>query len=274
MTIDPTEFNYISELIYRRSGIVLGIDKDYLVEARLSTLAKQTNHSSIQALIAEIKRKPETDNLHTLLVEAMTTNETSFFRDANPFQLLQSEILPKLYAKTGNNTKLTIWCAASSTGQEPYSIAMLICEHFPHFASHTRIIASDIASNVIRKAKEGLYSQIEVNRGLPATLLSKYFHREGINWRINSEIRAMVDFIQMNLLEPWNKIFSADIVFLRNVLIYFDVVTKKLILQRARKIMPSGGVLILGGAETTSNIDDGFERVQIAQTGYFRKIKD
>jgi len=179
--------------------------------------------------------------------------------------------LPELIAARKLTRRVRIWSAASSTGQEPYSIAMTIREHFPELATWmVRIIATDLTSTVLERAKAGRYRQLEVNRGLPAAYLIKYFTKVGSEYEVSQELRNMVEFRQLNLMEDWS-VGEQDVVFIRNVLIYFDVDTKKAILGRIKRSLPNPGFLLLGGAETTLNLDDGFERVATQGGGFYRK---
>jgi chemotaxis protein methyltransferase CheR len=254
--------NFVRELVRDSCGIVLEEGKDYLVESRLTALARREGFDSAEGLVSKCRGNPFC-GIQARVVEAMTTNETSFFRDTQPFEALRKVVLPDLLQRRGNDRKLFIWCAAASSGQEPYSLAMLIREHFPKLADgNVRILATDLALEVLERARTGLYGQIEVNRGLSAQLLVKYFDRKGMQWQIKDDIRKMIDFRQMNLIQPWApSMQTMDVVFLRNVLIYFDVPTKKSILAKVRRILRPDGYLFLGGAETTMNLDDTFVRV-------------
>jgi len=265
-TISPSDFNYICDLVRRHSAIALESDKAYLIETRLAPLVRLAGFASLQELIASLRTQPPAHPLYRQVVEAITTHETSFFRDLHPFDALKTTILPELLAKR-QSPNLTIWCAACSSGQEPYSVAMLVCEHFPILANRrTRIIATDLSEAILARAREGLYSQIEVNRGLPATLLIKYFDKQGLHWRIKYEIRRMVEFQQSNLAEPWPLMPPLDVVLMRNVLIYFDVTTKKAILARIRSVLKPDGYLFLGSSETTLNLDPAFESISMGKS--------
>ncbi|MCB1920678.1 MAG: protein-glutamate O-methyltransferase CheR [Candidatus Competibacteraceae bacterium] len=260
-----SDFNYIRELVRRHSAIVLEADKDYLIETRLTPLARQAGFASLEALIAALRANSATSTLRNQVVEAITTHETSFFRDFHPFEALKTTVLPELLAKR-SSSNVTIWCAACSSGQEPFSIAMLVREHFPTLRNRVRIIATDLSGAILARAKEGLYSQIEVNRGLPAVLLTRYFQRQGLQWRIRPEIRQMVEFRQNNLAESWPPIPPLDIVFMRNILIYFDLGTKKAILAKIRGVLKSSGYLFLGSSETTLNLDAAFEPISMGKS--------
>ena len=269
-SITQADFEFVRRLVYERAALVLEPGKEYLAEARLLPVAREAGFVTLRDLIRRLQQGPP-NGLHQKVVEAMTTNETSFFRDAHPFETLRGSILPELMAKRAAERRLNIWSAASSSGQEPYSIAMLVREHFPALSSWIlRLVASDFSHEILARAREGCYSQLEVNRGLPASLLSKYFERQGTNWRIKADLRRMVEFRTINLAESLHSLPQMDIVFLRNVLIYFDVATKKAILGKVRRLMRPDGYLILGGAETTMNLDPAFERVQLEKSACYR----
>ncbi|MBZ4193223.1 MAG: protein-glutamate O-methyltransferase CheR [Candidatus Contendobacter sp.] len=265
-TISPRDITYIRDLVRRHSAIVLEPDKAYLIETRLAPLAQQAGFASLQDLIAALRTHPASGLLPRVM-EAITTHETSFFRDLHPFDALKKQILPDLLAKRRPDQNLTMWCAACSSGQEPFSIAMLLHESFPALVrGRLRIIATDLSSAILARAREGLYSQIEVNRGLPAALLTKHFDKQGLHWRIKSDIRRMVEFQQSNLAEPWPPMPPMDMIFMRNVLIYFGLETKKSILARIRSILKPDGYLFLGTSETTLNLDAAFEPVPMGKT--------
>ena len=266
IAISKSDFNYVRDLVRRHSAISLEPDKAYLIETRLAPLARQTGFDSLQALIASLRTNPGAD-LRDRVIEAMFTHETSFFRDGHPFEILKSMILPNLLAKRSPSQNLTIWCAACSSGQEPFSVAMLAREHFPDLArGRLRTIATDLSEPILARARDGLYTQTEINRGLPPALLARYFDKQGSCWRLKLEIRRMVDFQRSNLAEEWPNLPSPDIIFMRNVLIYFDQETKKSILSKIRKTLKPDGYLILGSSETTLNLDPTFESLSIGKT--------
>jgi len=268
--LTPESFEYVRDLVYRRSGIVLEAGKEYLVEARLTPVARQEGIASLEELTARV-RKDERGRVATILVEAMTTNETSFFRDIHPFEALTEKVIPDLIKARAASRTLNIWCAAASTGQEPYTIAMLIKEKFPQLEGwNVQITSTDINSAVLARARAGVFRQLEVNRGLPAPMLLKHFTRVGAEWSVASEIRSMVEFKQLNLVAPTSPFPPADIVFLRNVLIYFDDATRGAVLRRVRAALPPDGYLFLGCAETTASADDAYERVQIGAAACHR----
>ena len=242
--------------------MMLEADKAYLAELRLTPLAAQMGFNSLEEFLAKLQIQPF-GHMHVQVVEAMLLNETSFFRDIYPFEALSKFILPELLSKRQMEQRLNIWCGACSSGQEPYSIAMLLREQFPQLANwKIHLVGTDLSSEMIARAREGRYSQLEVTRGLSTPLLSKYFQNLGQEWQIQDSIRRMVEFRQMNLVteSPTQSLF--DIIFLRNVLIYFDVETKKVVLEKVRRVLHPNGYLFLGGGETTLNLDRWFERVQ------------
>lgn len=257
--IHPGMFEYICRLVMDRSGICLGADKHYLVQLRLAPLARLAGFTSVNEYAARLKQTASGPQ-HTAVIEAMTTNETSFFRDVAPFDALAQHILPKLARDRGPSSRIRIWCAACSTGQEPYSIAMMIHQKLPQLADRVEILATDLANSVLAVAKNGRFSQLEVNRGLPAPMLLRYFKQEGNEWQISDQIRRMVNFRAMNLVEAWGPMPSFDVILLRNVMIYFNTETKRGIFRRVRQALQPDGVLFLGAAETTIGLDDAFCR--------------
>lgn len=270
MSLTLQEFDYVRDLVHRQAAIVLTPEKSYLVETRLAPIARQHGLASVEALVAQLRTMPN-GALHGAVVDAMTTNETSFFRDVHPFTVLERQLLPELVKQRAVGRRLHIWCAACSSGQEPYSVAMLIRDKFPSLATwDIRIVGTDLSDEMLARAKEGRYSQLEVNRGLPAAMLLRYFRRDGASWQVNDDLRSMVEFRRMNLVQPWVGAVNIDLLFMRNVLIYFDVPTKRAILERGRRAMSPDGALFLGTAETTLGIDDQFERVVQERATYYR----
>lgn len=268
--LTPDSITYVCTLVRRHSAIELDAAKAYLIEARLAPLARRHGLASAEELVGRLQAQAD-PILRRQAVEAMTTNETSFFRDSHPFEALRSTIIPDLMRTCAARRTIDIWSAACSTGQEAYSIAMSLRENFPELRSwKTRILGTDLSDEVLQKAGAGKFSQIEMNRGLPASLLAKYFRRDGLQWELDPEIRAMATFTKLNLIEQWPALPTMDIVFLRNVLIYFAPNVKKMILEKVRKIMAPHAVLFLGAAETTMGLDDMFLRVQIGNSVYYR----
>jgi chemotaxis protein methyltransferase CheR len=265
------DFDYIRTLVRERSAIVLEPTKGYLAESRLLPLARKAGMSSLTELVAKLRGAPF-GPLHRSVVDAMTTNETSFFRDLHPFDALRKNLIPELVQKRAATKKLVIWSAACSSGQEPYTIGMMLREYFPEILRtwQVQIVATDLSNNILTRARRGAYSQLEVNRGLPAALMIKYFQKDGIEWAVKDDVKRMVEFREINLASAWPALPQPDIVFLRNVLIYFDIETKRDILGRARKLMRPDGFLFLGAAETTLSLDENFERMQFDKAGCYR----
>lgn len=273
MAMNASDFDYIRRLVLDQSAIVLEDDKQYLAESRLLPLARREGFDSIGAMVASLLAN-KFNGLHRKVAEAMTTNETSFFRDFHPFEALRKSILPELMLKRASNRALNIWSAACSSGQEPYSLAMLLQEDFPSMAGwNIRIFATELCTEMLDRAREGRYTQLEVNRGLPAKLLVKYFRQHGVDWQIKEELRSQIQFQAINLAQQWPLLSSMDIILMRNVLIYFSVETKKKILCNVRQLLRPDGFLFLGGAETTFSLDDSFERVQFDRTICYRVRK-
>lgn len=270
MALSSADFQYVSQLVRQRSAIVLEPEKGYLLEARLSPLARVEGFASLDAMVAQMRAQPN-NGLHRRVVEAMTTNETSFFRDLHPFDALKTVVMPEVFKHRQAERKVNIWCAACSSGQEPYTVGMTLLENFPQLSSWTvKILATDLSSEMVNRSRAGRYGQIEVNRGLPAHLLVKYFEKKGLAWHVKPETQRLCEFRELNLIEPWGHLPPTDVVFLRNVLIYFDVETKRTILANVRKVLQPWGYLFLGGAETTINLGDVFERVQFDKAGCYR----
>lgn len=270
MTISANDFQYISKLVQDLSAIVLEPGKEYLVESRIQPLAKKEGLDSIEDLVKQLRTAPQ-NGLRTKVVDAMTTNETSFFRDIHPFETLKKFVLPDLIKKREAAKELNIWCGASSSGQEPYTLAMVIRENFPQLQSwKIKYISSDISHEMLDRCKKGVFSQLEINRGLPAMLMVKHFERHGTEWQIKEDLRKMIDFRYMNLSENWSVMPKMDLVMLRNVLIYFDVDMKKNILNKIQKLLMPDGYLFLGAAETTLNLNESFERMDYKQSGCYR----
>lgn len=266
-----TDLEFIRQVVRERSAIVLDEDKDYLIEARLEPLAKTEGFESMTRLIASLRAPSAPETLFNKVIDAMTTNETSFFRDMIPFDCLKSHVLPQIVPSREDRKALRLWCGASSSGQEPYSILFLIKESFPELLSwKLRMLATDISPTMVERTRTGLYTQLEANRGLPAKMLVSNFSRKGVKWQVKDEIRTLVDAREVNLIGQWPALPEMDIIFLRNVLIYFDVETKAKILAKLKSVLAPDGFLFLGGAETTVGIDDDFERVDFPSASCYR----
>ena len=269
-SLDSNSLSFISTLVRKKSAIVLDENKSYLIESRLAPIVRDNGMKSIVELVGEL-RKPFNNELAQQVVEAMTTNETSFFRDLHPFNALKDKVLPELIQKRASKRSLVIWSNACSSGQEPYSIAILIRENFPELIGwNIKIIATDICNKVLDRARTGVFNQTEVNRGLPMQLLMKHFQRQGTKWVVDENVRKMIDFRILNLVEPWHGIPMADVVFLRNVLIYFDLDTKTQILNQIHQTIQKDGFLFLGGSETTMNLNVSYEREQDGKAVIYR----
>ena len=253
----PLDYEYLRKLLKDRSGLDLSADKQYLVESRLLPLARKAGLGGIPELVAKMKSGAEA--LTTEVVEAMTTNETFFFRDKIPFEHLRDVILPAMLQSRASRRSLRIWSAACSTGQEPYSIAMCLKEKAAALAGwRIEIVGTDLSQEVLEKSKAGIYSQFEVQRGLPIALLVKYFTQSGELWQINADIRGMVQHRQLNLLQDFGHLGKFDVIFCRNVLIYFDQDTKIGVFERLNRVLEQDGVLVLGAAESVVGITDAF----------------
>lgn len=270
MSILPQDFEIISSMVRERSAIVLETGKEYLVESRLVPIAQAHGIRDLHQLAAAMKSSPNSP-LVTDVIDAMTTNETSFFRDIRPFEALRTVVIPKLVQARAAQRSLTIWCAACSTGQEPYSVAMTLAEHFPELSSwQVRIIGTDLSGTVVDTAARGVYTQLQVNRGVPAPLLVKYFDRKGMEWHIKQEIKRRVEFRTANLVATWPTMPTVDLVLLRNVLIYFDNTVREQILRRAHGVLASDGYLMLGSTESTIGLKVPYVREETGSVSCLR----
>lgn len=268
-SLRPDDFHWLCQFLREESAIIVDASKEYLVLTRLPPVLKELGIPTFEALVAQLRRRP-LGPVHQRVIEAMTTNETSFFRDIHPFETLRNDVLPDLVRKRGG-AGLRIWCAAAATGQEPYTIAMVLREAFPDVAAKSTILATDINTKVLERTAEGRYSQLEVNRGLPAAMLLRYFERHGAEWQARRELRGMIETRVMNLAVPWNGIPQMDVVFLRNVLIYFDVEVRKSVVTRVRQNMVPEGYLFVGGAETLLNVDSALVRSIAGKSTLYRR---
>jgi len=258
-----TDFDIYSNLLKEQSGLVINEDKVYLLESRLNPVAKKWGYNSLETMTIALQGVPD-KALVIDIVEAMTTNETSFFRDTRPFDMFRDHLLTYMQSARAKKKKLRIWCAAASSGQEPYTISMILKEAAAQFPGWTfEIVATDISNDILEQAREGVYTQFEVQRGLPIQLLMKYFTQQEDNqkWQINEDIRKMVTYKYFNLLAPMTAMGTFDIIFCRNVLIYFDETTKGKVLDEMAKHIEPDGFLMLGGAETVMGITESFVAV-------------
>jgi chemotaxis protein methyltransferase CheR len=259
--VTPLDYDYLRRLLKERSGLVLAADKQYLVESRLLPVARRAGVAGLGDLVQKLKGS-QAEPLVVEVVEAMTTNESFFFRDKIPFEHFRASIMPALLAARAAQRRIRIWCAAASTGQEPYSIAMCLKEMKDKLAGwKVEILGTDLSTEVLEKAKAGVYSQFEVQRGLPIQMLVKNFTQIGETWQISSEVRAMVQYRSLNLLADFSHLGRFDVVFCRNVLIYFDQETKVAVLERIARLIEPDGFLVLGAAETVVGLTDAFRPV-------------
>ena len=267
--LSEADFAYFARFLKENSEIVLAPEKDYLVDTRISPIQKKLGLSSLGELINKLRLEPF-GALHAEVIEAMTTNETYFFRDVKPFEALRNEVLPELIRARSSKRSLYIWSAACSSGQEAYSLQMILKESFPHLVGwNTRLLCTDLSQEMVSRTIQGRFSQLEVNRGLPVQMLVKHFQKVGSEWQVKQELKVGIEAKVMNLAKPWPPLPPMDIVFLRNVLIYFDLEAKTQILARVAKVLAPDGILFLGGSETTLNISNDFERRGNSDTSYY-----
>jgi len=267
----PEDFDFLCQFFKVRSGLVLTPDKAYLLESRLRPVARKYNMKVLDDLVAAMRAGRDAALLRDV-TEAMTINESFFFRDIKPFEIFRGKILPDLLANRAGQKAFRVWCAACSSGQEPYSLSMILRDEAAKLNGwRTEIVGTDISGEMVAKAKAGLYSQFEVQRGLPIQMLVRYFKKNGDLWQIDAALRAMVRFREFNLLHDLRGLGNFDVVFCRNVLIYFDIETKGKVLAQIRSLMPDDGVLFLGGAETVLGISDQFQPVP-EMRGIYRPV--
>lgn len=259
MNISAIDFDFVAREVKERSGLVLTPDKGYLLDTRLGPLARKDGFASVEEMLRTARVRRD-ERVLAAIVDALSTNETFFFRDKIPFESVREFIVPKLFAAKGKGARIRAWCAACSTGQEPYSLAMTFEEmRAAGQPIEAEIIATDLSDRVLEKCRAGLYSQFEVQRGLPITHLMKYFTKQGESWKVNDRLRAQVEFRRVNLLEQFTTMGMFDIVFCRNVLIYFDAEAKKRTLERIAAQSHPHAFLLMGGAESTLGITDAFQ---------------
>lgn len=269
MTLASRDFQFVRDLVLKEAAIVIEPGREYLVESRLAALARTEGVASLEELLVRARAQRD-DALQKRVVEAMTINETSFLRDPAFFEALRTQVLPDLAEKRKQERKLSIWCGAASSGQEPYSVAMTV-NAVPKLAGYrTSILATDYCESMLARIDRGAYSALEVNRGLPAPLLQKHFDRASAGYVVKPHLRVGIEVRQMNLAGSWPALPPMDLVLLRNVLIYFGVEKKREILSRVRRLLRSDGYLALGSAETTINLDGSFERVEVNRAVLYR----
>ncbi len=269
--LTQADFDFVRSLVKQHSSISLDDTKGYLVSSRLLPVARSGGFESVAKLITHLRSRPH-GTIHALVLEAVATTETSFFRDFHPYEILRDQVLPDLIRQRRKTTRmLNIWCGACSSGQEPYSVAMVLRQAIPDIDTWTiQLLASDFSGAMVERARKGVFKQLEVNRGLPAHLLVRYFEQHGASWWVKDEVRRMVTFFQQNLDREWTSVPQVDLLFLRNVLIYFDVETRRRILRKVRRHLRPDGFLIMGAAETTLSLDDSFKRVQFGRAAFYQ----
>lgn len=272
-SISREDYQYVTGFLYREAGISLGGDKVYLVENRLSELCRSLGCNTISALVQKLKFQPCAE-IKRKMVEAMTTNETSFFRDITPFDSMRSSVVPEMLELRKSIRQFRIWSAACSTGQEPYSLAMLLESHFGKTLKDWRIeiLGTDIAEKVLARARQGEFSQLEINRGVPPNHLHTCFVKHGNHFRISDPIRKLVSFQKVNLLEVPPQLGAFDIIFCRNVLIYFDLETKRKVLANLHRHLRADGYLVVGASEVLFGVTDLFERAQRGSAIFYRPL--
>ncbi len=253
------EFVTIRQFIYDKASIVIEDDQHYLIESRLAPVMEREGVQTFRHLIQQLQQ-PASEPLQNRVVNAITTNETYFFRDVKPFTVLRDKVLPQLIERRRTERQLRFFFGGCSSGQEPYSVAMMLRQSFPDLATwDLKLIAVDISGEMIRRAQEGCYTQFEINRGLPAPLLVKYFERQGLHWRLQQTIRDMVEFQEMSLVNIFSQLADIDVLFLRNILIYFDEKTRRHLLTRVEHVLRPDGYLIMGAAEAPIFYSTAFE---------------
>ncbi|MBN9684462.1 MULTISPECIES: CheR family methyltransferase [unclassified Corallococcus] len=271
MSLLPDDFAYLRQRVLRRSGLVLEPDTSALVETRLTPLMREERLPDLSALVARLRSQPEGSPLHQRLAEALANHETAFFRDAPVFEALRTTVLPGLLARRARTRTLRIWCAACAYGQEPYSIAMTLAEAGLLITGWTvRILATDFSTRAIVRACEARYDAKEIHRGLTPELRQRYFRQERDGWRLNEHVRRPVEFRPLNLMDDFPLEAPVDLVFLRNVMIYWDVPTRRAVLARVRRMLHADSYLVLGAAEASPLMEDGFTRHLMGQTSWYR----
>lgn len=265
------EFAELRRILREACGVALDDGKRYLIEGRMGPVLRRLEIASLSEFAARVAAQPY-GPLRAELVDALVTTESSFFRDLHPWETLATTIVPRLLERRAAERRLTFWCAATASGQEPYSLAMLLLDRFPEVVSTWKIgiLATDISRPMLDRAAAGRFSQLEVNRGLPAATLLKRFRQDGLHWQLHDDVRRMIEFRPLNLCLPWPAMNACDVIFLRNVMIYFTPEDKKLILARAARVLRPDGFLLLGGAETVLNLDSNFERAPELKGGFYR----
>lgn len=271
MSLSAVDLDYVRDFVRGTSAIVLD-GKDYLIEARLGTLALTEGHASIVHLMEALRQEAGAKPLHRKVVDALTTNETSFFRDVHPFETVRKTLLPELIERNTARRTLRIWSAACSAGQEPLSLAMMIAQNFPQLSNwRVEILGTDLSDEMLARARSGRYSQIEINRGLPAPMLVRFFEQRGCDWEVKREILQMIRYERLNLIDPWPPRPLFDLVLIRNVMIYFDVPVRREILSKIADALAPEAYLLLGASETIAGLDVDFEIVTLGRSMVCKK---
>ena len=271
MRLTNDEYSFIQELVEKRSGIVLDKGKQTFVEQQLNPLCEENGFQELSDLVRELKGSPHS-RFHGHVIELVVTHETNFFRDMPAFKVLKEQVVPELLEKRQAERTLNIWSAGCSSGQEAYSVLLVLQENFPELRDWTvRFIATDISSKILKRAREGKYNQLEVNRGLPAPLLLKNFAKAGLEWQLRPELRSRVEFRELNLIDPWPPLPKMDLIFLRNVLVYFQSETKRGILANVAEQLRDDGFMFMGAAEIPMTADNVFKKIDVPRSGCFRK---
>jgi chemotaxis protein methyltransferase CheR len=274
-TLPEEDFEYLRELMHLRAAIVLERGKEYLALSRLEPVARDHGLTTVSQLVDKLRTRELTSALHDQVLDALTTNETTFFRDYNPWESLRTLVMPALLERKERTRMLAIWSAGCSSGQEPYSIAMSIREHFPELLTwQLSILGTDISGTVLDRARAGRYGQLEVNRGLPAHLLVRHFTRAGMEWEIEEPIRRMVRFERHNLNDAWPSMPPFDLVLMRNVMIYFETEAKRQVLAKMHGQLAPHGYLLLGASETTYSLSNDFIREPDGRTAWYRPVRN
>jgi chemotaxis protein methyltransferase CheR len=267
--LSAPDFEYVTRLLLDNAAIRINNTQEYLVRSRLEPLAKESGLPSLTALVEELRKKPFGE-LHRRVVEAMTTNETSFFRDVHPFETLKTVVVPELL-RTKKDRTFRVWSAACSTGQEAYSLAMLLTELPGMREYRIQILATDLARSIVDRAEQGVFSTLEIGRGLPARALASHFERQGTSFRVKAQLRGLIEWRQLNLAGKWPLMSAFDLIFMRNVLIYFGPATTEMILRNACNALQPHGALFLGTTENTLGLNTGLESVTHGKTIYYRR---
>lgn len=269
--VSQESLTFIFALLQKESGLVLDESKLYLIEARLEPIVASAGLLSIDALCQHLQQNPASP-LRRSVVDAMATNETSFFRDITPFEVVRKTILPDLLTKNQQTRHIRIWSAACATGQEPYSLGMILCDSEKLLEGwRVEILATDLVERVLERARGGIYSQYEIQRGLPTPYMTRFFEQVGSQWKVKGEVKRWVEFRRLNLLSDFRSLGRFDLIFCRNILIYLDAHLKKSILERMADCLAPSGALFLGGGETALGMTDLFTRVEVNRGAYYQR---